>query len=102
MSDPGEKSKASLRRHRDEVAVKKQAKIVKQKLFTDLDHPDLKQPHRLHKKHAMDCGNPGCFLCGNPRKISGDLTTQEQRLFQDMDNIRDRHSNGIEPDDDIL
>jgi hypothetical protein len=47
----------------------------------------------------MDCGNPGCFLCGNPRKTHKDrLTTQEKRLFQDLEQIKDKHSNGLPKD----
>lgn len=40
----------------------------------------LEEPHRLHKKAAMDCGNPRCFVCGNTRKIFGDKTMQEQKF----------------------
>lgn len=25
-------------------------------------------PGKLKKKHALDCGNPRCMVCGNPRK----------------------------------
>jgi hypothetical protein len=44
---------------------------------------DEAQPHRLAKKHAMDCGQPGCVICGNPRhnkfhKGKDRLTTQER------------------------
>ena len=49
----------------------------------------------------MDCGNPQCFICGNPRKTHKDkLTVQEKKLFQDVENHRDLHSNGLKPDDD--
>ena len=88
----------SRRRQKDENAVKKQAKIAKQHGLTMRDAA-LKQPHRLAKHHAMDCGNPECYLCGNPRKTHKDrLTAQEKRLFQDLENIRDRHSNGTDND----
>jgi hypothetical protein len=46
----------------------------------------------------MDCGNPECALCGNPRKTHKELTAQEQRMFQDVEEVRDRHSNGLPPD----
>lgn len=50
----------------------------------------------MAKRHAMDCGNPHCYLCGNPRKTHKDkLTQQEKRLFQDLDKTTDRHSNGL-------
>jgi len=46
----------------------------------------------------MDCGNPECFLCGNPRKTHKDkLTVQEKRLFQDVEQVTDKHSNGVPP-----
>jgi hypothetical protein len=48
----------------------------------------------------MDCGNPKCALCGNPRKLYKELTPQEKRLFQDLDIKRDRHSNGLEEGND--
>ena len=49
----------------------------------------------------MDCGNPKCYLCGNPRVTHKDrLTAQEKRLFQDLDNTNDKHSNGMPKDID--
>ena len=90
MSTEQDKFKNSKRRLKDENAVKKQAKIAKE------HGAPVEQAHRLHKKHAMDCGNPNCFLCGNPRKTHKDkLTQQEKRLFQDLEQKRDRHSNGF-------
>jgi hypothetical protein len=47
----------------------------------------------------MDCGQPGCLLCGNPRKIFKEKTTQEKRMLQDMEHISDKHSNGLPPED---
>jgi hypothetical protein len=38
-------------------------------------------------------------MCANPRKLWGELTQQEQRMFQDIDTPRDRHSNGLAPDE---
>lgn len=100
MSGEQSKQKTSLRRYRDEVAIKRQSKIAKAHGFTNKDAV-VKQPHRLNKHHAMDCGNPECYLCGNPRKTHKDkLTQQEKRLFQDLDNVTDKHSNGLVPKDD--
>lgn len=91
----------SRRRLKDENAVKRQVKIARQHGLTDRDK-SIKEPHRLVKHHAMDCGNPECFMCGNPRKTHKDrLTTQEKRMFQDADQVTHRHSNGLEPDDEI-
>lgn len=95
MSTEQDKFKNSKRRLKDENAVKKQVKIAKQHGLTNKDKA-VKEPHRMAKHHAMDCGNPECFLCGNPRKTHKDkLTAQEKRLFQDLDSVRDIHSNGI-------
>jgi hypothetical protein len=91
----------SRRRHKDEAAIKKQSKIAKQHNVQGYDSKTTKQPHRFNKHHAMDCGNPECFLCGNPRKTHKDkLTQQEKRLFQDMEKTTDRHSNGLKNDEE--
>jgi hypothetical protein len=47
---------------------KKQALIAKSKGFI------VTSIHRYAKHHAMDCGNPHCGICGNPRKINKELT----------------------------
>jgi hypothetical protein len=89
----------SKRRHKTDVAISRQVKIARS--HNTYNQANLKQPHRLAKHHAMDCGNPGCFLCGNPRKTHKDrLTTQEKRLFQDLEQIKDKHSNGLLKDQD--
>jgi hypothetical protein len=91
----------SRRRQKDENAVKKQLKIAKQHSLGFYDKK-VKEPHRMSKHHAMDCGQPGCILCGNPRKIFKERTTQEKRLFQDTEKITDRHSNGLKNDEEDL
>ena len=91
MSNELAKFVNSRRRHKTDVAVARQVKIARAH-----NSSDVKQPHRLAKRHAMDCGNPQCFLCGNPRKTHKDrLTAQEKRLFQDLEQQIDRHSNGL-------
>jgi hypothetical protein len=95
----------SRRRFKDETAVKKQLKIAKQHNSFSDENKVLKEPHRLAKHHAMDCGRPGCAMCGNPRHIHKDgLTAQEKRLFQDTEKITDRHSNGLKDsnEEDLL
>lgn len=95
MSNDFAKFKNSQRRHKTDVAIARQVKIAKSHGTYNLQ--SIKQTHRLAKHHAMDCGNPHCFLCGNPRKTHKDrLTAQEKRLFQDLDTTRDRHGNGLD------
>jgi hypothetical protein len=101
MSNELAKYLNSRRRYRDDNAVLRQVKIAKQHGLGFHDKA-IKEPHRLAKHHAMDCGNPECFMCGNPRKTHKDkLTAQEKRLFQDTESIRDRHSNGTPSSDEL-
>lgn len=77
MSNPDDKLKHSKRLLKDENAIKKQTKIAK------VNGIDVKEPHKFAKHHAMDCGNPECYLCGNPRKTHKDpLTIQEKSFVQ--------------------
>ena len=90
----------SQRRHRDQNAVNRQVKIAKAHGLTHKDKA-IKEPHRLSKHHVMDCGNPQCPLCGNPRRSHKDtLTAQEKRLYQDVEKTTDKHSNGLTPTED--
>jgi len=99
MSKEEDKFKKSKRIQKDENAINKQVKIAKSK--NTFNQANIEQPHRLAKHHAMDCGNPQCFLCGNPRKTHKDkLTVQEKKLFQDAEEHRDRHSNGTLPEEE--
>jgi hypothetical protein len=92
MANEFAKFKNSSRGHKTEVAIARQVKIAK---AHGASTKVLKQPHRLAKHHAMDCGNPKCYLCGNPRKTHKDrLTAQEKKLFQDLDSLNHHHSNG--------
>lgn len=95
MANEFAKFKNSRRRHKTDVAIARQVKIAKEFGFGFHDKP-IKEPHRLAKHHALDCGNPNCYLCGNPRKTHKDkLTAQEKRLFQDVESNRLRCSNGL-------
>lgn len=82
MSNEFTKEKRSKRIHDEETKVKKQVKIAKAHGLTDKDKA-IKQPHRMAKHHAMDCGQPGCMLCGNPRKLFKEKTIQEKSFLQD-------------------
>ena len=92
----------SRRRHKNDVSTARQLRIALARLSFPDESKVIKQPHRLTKHHAMDCGNPRCRLCGNPRHIrkgpDGGLTVQERRLFQDVERTNDKHSNGLPKD----
>lgn len=95
MSTDKEKFTNSQRRHRDEAAVAKQVRIAKSHGKT------VKDPHRMVKRKAMDCGNPKCHLCGNPRRFHKDkLTAQEKKHLQDLEAVRDKKHNGLMPDEE--
>jgi hypothetical protein len=81
MSDELTKYRHSKRRHKDQVAIDKQVKIAKQHGLT-MNNEVLKEPHRLFKHHVMDCGNPRCVVCSNPRKLYSEKTIQEKRFEQ--------------------
>lgn len=82
MSNDYTKEKRSKRLHDEETNIKKQVKIAKAHGVTD-QNKTIKQAHRLAKHHAMDCGQPGCMLCGNPRKLFKEKTIQEKSFLQD-------------------
>ena len=77
MSTERDKLKHSKRIHAKETAVKKQTKIAK------ANGINVKEPHKFAKHHAMDCGHPGCIMCGNPRKVWKEETIQEKRFKQE-------------------
>ena len=79
MSHEEEKVKHSKRILKTDNAVKKQVKIAK-----EFGVP-VKEPHKFAKLHAMNCGNPKCFMCSNPRKVFKEKTIQEKRLEQNID-----------------
>lgn len=93
MSKAEDKVKNSRRRLKDENAVNRQVKIAK------AYNMPVEEPHKLAKHHALNCGNPKCHMCGNPRRMFKELTAQERRLFQDTDTPNDKHSNGLKPEE---
>ena len=90
--DQETKDKHSKRLHQKENHVKKQTKIAKQLGIQQ------KEPHRFAKHSPANCGNPKCVMCANPRKTFKELTAQEQKMYQDIDAVRDKHSNGLSPE----
>ena len=74
MSKDEDKIKHSKRLLKDENAIKKQVKIAK------AHGMPIENAHGFAKHHVMDCGQPGCILCGNRRKVWGEKTMQEQKF----------------------
>jgi len=93
MSTEQDRFKHSKRLLKDENAIKKQIKIAK------TAGSYISQPHRLIKQHAMDCGNPQCLLCSR-EKVFKEPTIQQKRFDQNVEEIRDRHSNGLSTKDE--
>ena len=94
MSKDADKIKHSKRLQKDENVIKKQTRIAKAAGL------EVNEPHKFAKHHAMNCGNPKCVMCSNPRKTFKELTQQEKRMFQDVEKITDKHSNGLKPTDE--
>ena len=99
MSNETAKYINSRRRHKNDVAIARQVRIAKAHGLGFHDKA-IKEPHRLAKHHAMDCGQPGCMLCGNPRKLFKERTAQEKRMYQDVEKTTDIHSNGLKHSED--
>lgn len=74
MSRDEDKIKHSKRLLKDDNAINKQIKIAK------AHGMPIENAHGFAKHHVMDCGQPGCVLCGNRRKVWGEKTVQEQRF----------------------
>ena len=91
--DQEAKEKHSKRLHQKENYIKKQTKIAKAFGIQE------KEPHRFAKHSPLNCGNPKCIMCANPRKTFNELTIQEKKHFQDLETLRDKHSNGLVPEE---
>ena len=79
MSTDEDKFNRSRRIAKQDNAVKKQMDIAKS------HGVPAAVPHKFAKRHAMNCGNPSCHMCGNPRKVFNELSIKEKRMFQDLD-----------------
>ena len=75
MSD--DRSKKAKRLQRTSNAIKKQMRIAKS---LGMNHV-LKQPHRLAKHHALDCGNSECLECHSD-KVFRKPTLQEKKFIE--------------------
>lgn len=76
MSSEDDKLKHSRRIHQKENYIHKQMQIAK------VHHVEVDTPHTLAKHAVMNCGDPKCTMCGNPRKVWKEKTIQEKRFDQ--------------------
>ena len=76
MGTEEDKVKHSQRRSKNDNAIRKQIKIAKAFGIPVSD------AHKYVKHHVMNCGNPNCVMCMNPRKAWGDKTMQEKSFEQ--------------------
>jgi hypothetical protein len=76
MSNEQHKEQHSKRIYQKEVTVKRNVKLAKKYGIP------VKEPHKLHKKNPITCGNPDCVMCMNPRKSFGEKTMQERKFEQ--------------------
>ena len=97
MSTEQDRFKHSRRLLKDENAINKQLKIAKSHGTTN--DKNVEHPHRLAKQHAMDCGNPKCLLCSSA-KVFGEPTIQQKRFDQNVEEPRDKRSNGLTTKED--
>lgn len=88
MSDESVKKKHSERIHQKENRIKKQLQLAKNYGYHKLSSTmhkwrNLLQPHRNLKMNIFNCGDPKCYMCGNPRKFLKEDTIQEKKLKQE-------------------
>jgi hypothetical protein len=72
-----DRSKKAKRLQHTANVIKKQLRIAKAFGMTHL----LKQPHRLAKHHALDCGNPKCQVCHSD-KVFNKPTLQDRKFIE--------------------
>ena len=85
MSNQEQKEKRSKRLQNEENVIKRQLKIAKSHNMP----VDEYEGHRYAKHHAMDCGNPQCIMCSNPRRTFKERTVQEQSFDQTKSWVED-------------
>ena len=74
--DQETKAKHSKRIQQKENHIKKQVKI------SETYGIPVIEPHKLAKKHSMNCGDSKCVMCANPRKMFKERTIKEVSFDQ--------------------
>ena len=102
MAQPTDKSVRGRRLQQKNRHIARQMSIRRAHAFSNYGTPGVaahESPHRYHKVSGTTCGDSNCVMCGNPRKFFNERTMQEQRQMQDVEQVRNKHSNGIMPKD---
>lgn len=68
----------SERRHNTKRVIQKRKHL----LGFNWNEKYIKEPHRLSKMNGVNCGNPKCIFCTNPRKSQKQKTIQEKSFYQ--------------------
>jgi hypothetical protein len=83
MSHEDDKIHHSERLHQKETKIQRQINIAKNyHMHKNGRWRYIEQPHRNHKTAILNCGDPRCYMCMNPRRANGERTMQERRFDQ--------------------
>jgi hypothetical protein len=84
MSNEEDKFRNSRRRHKDDTKIQRQVDIAKAySMHQKGKWKYIEQPHRNHKKAILNCGDPKCYMCMNPRRAFKEETMQERKHKQE-------------------
>jgi hypothetical protein len=74
MSNPEDKEKHLRRMGQKHNYVEKQRRLAQTYGIP------VEEPHRYQKHAALNCGDPKCIMCSNPRRIWKEKTLKEKIL----------------------
>lgn len=78
------KQARQIRRTRARIAIYRQLMISR--FYYSMDSGFYEAPQgRWRKQAALNCGQAGCFLCGNPRRVDKALTLAERRAGHSLE-----------------
>lgn len=81
MSNDDTKFKHSKRRQKTDRVIAKRERLRKAYKLPN-NSPRQGGGHRLSKMNGINCGNPKCFMCANPRKMFKERTIKEKSFDQ--------------------
>lgn len=81
MSDEATKVKRSTRKHDTWTVIAKRKKLVKS-YGIGKDYSNC--GHKLSKMNGINCGDPRCIMCANPRKMFKERTLKEKAFDEEI------------------